>query len=159
MIRAFGEGRQKAKSKTSEKLPSLISTLMEEEKVIKEKYEMFTLPENVSTEKNLAENVSSVKCEEMETAVEMEDVGNLETKDSVQVDEGVSKENSETETNSPQKDPVQVGEEVLKENSESPKKDSEMETKIQELRLLLLQAGDEGRIKNFDKFVLNQKNC
>ena len=87
---------------------------------MKEKYKMFTLTENLSTEKNLAENVSSVKCEEMETAVEMEDAGNA---------------------------------------GKSPKKDSEMETKIQELRLLLLQAGDEGRIKNFEKFVLNQESC
>ena len=143
MIRRFGGGRQKAKSKTSEKLPSLISTLMEEEKVIKE---MLNLPENLSIGNFSNENVSSVKCEEIETAVEMEDVG-------------VSKENSETETNSPQKDPVQVGEEVLKENSESPKKDSEMETKIQELHSLLLQAGDKERIENFEKFVLNQQSC
>ena len=90
---------------------------MEEEKVIKE---MLNLPENLSIGNLSDENLSSVKCEEIETAVEMEDAGNA---------------------------------------GKSPKKDSEMETKIQELRLLLLQAGDEGRIKNFDKFVLNQKNC
>ena len=135
MIRRFGGGKQKAKSKTSEKLPSLISTLMEEEKVIKE---MLNLPENLSIGNLSNENLSSVKCEEIETAVEMEDAGNVETIDSLQVDED---------------------EEVSKENSKSPKKDSEMETKMQELYSLILQTGDEGRIENFQKFVLNQESC
>ena len=160
MIRRFGGGKQKAKSKTSEKLTSLISTLMQEEKVVKEKYEKFTLPQNLSIGNLSNENLSSVKCEEIETAVEMEDVGNVETTDYLQVDEeeNVSKENSEAEAG-PQKDSVHLGEEVSQENSESPKKDSEMETKMQELYSLILQTGDEGRIENFQKFVLNQESC
>ena len=86
---------------------------------------------------SLAENVSNEKCDEIETE-EMEEF-NVETLDSLQVDE-VSKQYSESET------------------YESPKKYSVMETKIQELYSLLLQNGDEGRIENFQKFVLNQQS-
>ena len=155
MIQSFGG--KPGKTKTSEKLPSLISTLMEEEKVIKEKYKMLSLAENVPNENvfnekvsnekltkekyemlTLAKNVSYEKCDESKTE-EMEEV-NLETIDSLQVDE-VSKQYSENEM------------------YEGPKKDSVMETKIQELYSLLLQNGDEGRIENFQKFVLNQQSC
>ena len=149
MIRSFGG--KPGKTKTSEKLPSLISTLMEEEKIIKKKYERLTLDENVSNEKVSNEKLIKEKYEmftiaekipndESET-VEMEEEFHAETKDSMQVDE-VSKQTSESEM------------------SESPpRKDSVMETKIQELYSLLLQNGDEGRIENFQKFVLNQQSC
>ena len=130
----FGGRLPAAKTKTSEKLPSLISTLMEEEKVIKEKYEMLSPAENVLT---LAENVSNEKSDESETAVKVEEV-NVETKYSVHVDEKVSKDNSERE----------LCEAV-------PKEDSAMETKIQELYSLILKSGDKGKIENFQKFVLN----
>ena len=142
MILRFGGGKlPAAKTKTPEKLPGLISTLMEEEKVIKEKYEMLTLAtESVLT---LAENVSNVKCDESGTAVRMEEVI-VETKDSVgvidEIDE-VSKDHSENEM------------------KEGPNEDSAMETKIQELYSLILKTGDEGRIENFQKFVLNKQSC
>ena len=141
MILRFGGGKlPEAKTKTPEKLPGLISTLMEEEKVIKEKYEMLNLTESVLT---LAENVSNVKCDESGTAVRMEEVI-VETKDSVgvidEIDE-VSKDHSENEM------------------KEGPNEDSAMETKIQELYSLILKTGDEGRIENFQKFVLNKQSC
>ena len=132
-------GGKGTKSKTSERLPRLISTLIEEEKMIKEKYEMLTLAENAFTENVSNENVFNVKCEESKTAVKMEDIENVETKDSLEVDEEVSKENSKTER-----------------NGAGPKKDSEVETKIQELYSLLLQSGNEERLENFQKFVLNK---
>ena len=156
MIQSFGG--KPGKTKTSEKLPSLISTLMEEEKVIKEKYKMLSLAENVPNENvfnekvsnekltkekyemlTLAKNVSYEKCDESKTE-EMEEF-NVERIDSVQVDE-VSKQYSDSET-----------------YESPPRKDSVMETKIQELYSLLLQNGDEGRIENFQKFVLNQQSC
>ena len=162
MIRSFGA--RPGKTKTSEKRPSLISTLMEEEKVINEKYKMLTpaekeeeeieeeeeeedeeeqkVDEKVIKEKyemlTLTENVSNEKCE-VRGKVEMEEV-NVNTKDSVHLDE-VSKQEIEIEMN------------------EGPKNDSVMETKIQELYSLLLQNGDEERIENFQKFVLNQQSC
>ena len=128
-----------AKTKILKKLPGLISTLMEEEKVIKEKYEMLNLAaESVLT---LAENVSNVKCDESRTSVRVEEV-DVETKDSVgvidEIDE-VSKDHSENEM------------------KEGPNEDSAMETKIQELYSLILKTGDEGRIENFQKFVLNKQ--
>ena len=142
MIKSFG-GKPAAKIKASEKLPGLISTLIEEEKVIKEKYEILTLDaenENVSNEKyemfTLAENASNETCDENEPAdVEMEEIENVET-------EKHFKENSEAKKN----------------EAVGRQKDSVfMETKIQELYSLLLQTGDEERIEKFQKFMLNQQ--
>ena len=112
------------KKKTSENPPSSISTLVDKEKGSKS--EMLTLAENVSDE----------NCDKSET-LEMEEV-NVETKDSLHVDEAAKKARDKEKDGSPKKDPV-------------------METKIQELYSLILQGGDEARIENFQKFVLNNR--
>ena len=114
MILSFS-GRT-GKKKTSENPPSSISTLVDKE--------MLTLAENVSDE----------NCDKSET-LEMEEV---ETKDSLHVDEAAKKARDKEKDGSPKKDPV-------------------METKIQELYSLILQGGDEARIENFQKFVLNNR--
>ena len=122
MILSFS-GRT-GKKKTSENPPSSISTLVDKEKGTKS--EMLTLAENVSDE----------NCDKSET-LEMEEV-NVETKDSLHVDEAAKKARDKEKDGSPKKDPV-------------------METKIQELYSLILQGGDEARIENFQKFVLNNR--
>ena len=120
MILSFS-GRT-GKKKTSENPPSSISTLVDKEKGTKS--EMLTLAENVSDE----------NCAKSET-LEMEEV---ETKDSLHVDDAAKKARDKEKDGSPKKDPV-------------------METKIQELYSLILQGGDEARIENFQKFVLNNR--
>ena len=139
------------------KLPGLISTLMEEEKEIKERYNLMTC-----TEKEHENEEEEVKEEEKKEKKEAKEE-NEEDKAAVTLTENVLCENWNENRGSG------IGHVSLDQNEsfhergnntffkKGPEKNPAVEAKIEELYSVLLQSGDEERIRDFQKFMLNKQ--
>ena len=139
------------------KLPGLISTLMEEEKEIKERYNLMTC-----TEKEHENEEEEVKEEEKKEKKEAKEE-NEEDKAAVTLTENVLCENwTENRGSGIGNVSFDQSESFHEQDNNTylkkgPEKNPAVEAKIKELYSVLLQCGDEERIRDFQKFMLNKQ--
>ena len=139
------------------KLPFLITTLMKEEKEIKERYNLLTC-----TEKDHENEEAEMKEEEEKEKKEAKEENEVH-KVAVTLAENVLCENwsenrgsgiGDVSFNQNESCHEQGNNTYLK---KGPEKNPAVEAKIKELYSVLLQSGDEERIRDFQKFMLNKQ--
>ena len=139
------------------KLPGLISTLVEEEKEIKERYNLLTF-----TEKEHENEEAEMKEEEEEEKKEAKEENEVH-KVAMTLTENVLCETWNENRDSGIGDVSFDQSESFHEQDNNtylkkgPEKNSAVEAKIKELYSVLLQSGDEERIRDFQKFMLNKQ--
>ena len=139
------------------KLPGLISTLMEEEKEIKERYNLLTFTEK----EHENEEAEMKEKEEKEKKKAKEE--NKEDKVVVTLTENVLCENwNENRGSGIGVASFDQSESFHEQDNNAylkkgPEKNPAVEAKIKELYSVLLQSGDEQRIRDFQKFMLNKQ--
>ena len=142
------------------KLPGLISTLVEEEKEIKERYNLltFTEKEHENEEAEMKEKEEEEEKEKKE-AKEENEVHNV----AMALTENVLCETWNENRDSGMGDVSFDQSESFHEQDNNtylkkgPEKNPTVEAKIKELYSVLLQSGDEERIRDFQKFMLNKQ--